>query len=132
MITELSQAFVLMYIEELGELGTTINGGKFNGSVRIRASGTVISDASFILTHMWTAYEGNDGSIEGPIPENITYQRCGFSGSDPEEGTRMTFNCKLLSGELATSYSVKNIVFDSCNYAYDTIIDRSKQGVTIK
>ena len=100
--------------------------------MRIRASGTVISDASFILTHMWTAYEGNDGAVEGPIPENITYRRCSFSGSDSTEGTRMTFNCKLLSGELATSYRVKNIVFESCNFAYNAIIDRSNSGVIIR
>ena len=121
-----------MYIEDLGEPGTTINGGNFNGSVRIRASGTVISDASFTLTNMWTAYEGNDGAVEGPIPENITYRRCSFSGSDSTEGTRMTFNCKLLSGELATSYRVKNIVFESCNFAYNAIIDRSNSGVIIR
>ncbi len=127
-----AEAGAYMYIEELGAPGTTINGGKFDGSVRIRASGTVISDASFVLTHMWTAYEGNDGAVEGPIPENITYRRCSFSGSDPSEGTRITFNCKLISGGAAKSYNVKNIVFEKCKFAYAGIIDRSNPGVIIK
>ena len=122
-----------MYIEELGEPGTTINGGEFNGSVRIRASGTNITNASFKLTRMWTAYEGNDGAVEGPIPENITYKGCSFSALNPEEtGAIITFDCKLINGAPATTYSVKDIVFDSCNFAYDTIIDRSNPGVTIK
>lgn len=108
-----------------------INGGNFSGSVRIRGE-SIITKAKFTLTSMWTAYEGVHATKEGPIPENITYKNCIFEGANHETWIRMTFNCTLLDGKTASSYSVKNIVFDNCAFGYDNIIDRSKEGVIIK
>lgn len=112
--------------------GTTINGGNFSGSVRIRASGTKITNANFSLIHMWTAYEGVLGPNEGPIPENIIYKNCTFKAANGDtSGTRMTFNCALLDSSIAKSYSVKNIVFDGCKFSYNDIIDRYNSEVII-
>lgn len=119
----------IMYINELAEPGSTITGGTYSGTVRIRAS-VKITNATFHLIYMWTAYEGG---IEGPIPSNITYSNCKFDSADGSNSdTRFSFDCALDNGNRATSYGVSNILFTGCQFAYRDIIDRSVPGVTIR
>ena len=121
-----------VYFKELAAPGSTINGGEFNGTVRIRASGTTITDAKFTVLQMWTAYEGNNGPWEGPIPENITYKNCEFVNANNERYKRITFECKKLDGTKAENYAVDNIVFDGCTFENDNMIDRDNAGVIIR
>ena len=106
-----------IYFDEYANPNTTITGGEYTGSFRIRSSGTVITDTIFNVLFMFTSYEGH----EGPIPSDIIYKNCRFNPiNDNFTGkTLMTFNC---------TPAVNNIVFDNCNFAYDNIIDRSKAG----
>ena len=112
-----------IYFKEYANPDTTITGGEYSGSFRIRSSGTKITGTRFNVMFMYTSFEYS----EGPIPSDILYKGCSFGPINPlyDGKTLMTFDCKP---------EVKNIIFDNCIFAYDKIIDRSKvgNGVIIK
>lgn len=124
-----------LYVKERAG-AASIKNCVFNGTFRIRTPGTVAENSVFRMLVMWTGYEGNNASVEGPIPENITYKNCTFTNAPGTvaSGERMNFDCNLLQAgnPVATSYRTKNIRFESCRFAYKGIINEKNPAVTLK
>ena len=108
-----------MYIEELAAPGSSITGGSFNGTFRIRAN-TAVKNSVFEILFMWTLF---GETYEGPVPHDVTYTNCTFKRVNSDKTPVMDFRCLTPGSSSGTpEYKVKNIVFSGCNFQDSTMM----------
>lgn len=92
--------------------GYEINNCSIEGTVRLRSSGT-INDTKFHV--FWVRIE-NESAVEGPIPKDITFNRCTFSTPYSDTNTPvLVLNTQKASGA-AAKFLVRNIVLNGCKF----------------
>ena len=117
--------------KELAAPGSKIMNSQFEGTYRIKAAAK-IENCDFKVLLMWMAYSGQNSTVEGPIPENITFTNCRFTPTEGRDGVRLfNFTCETIAGDPDTDYHVKNIVFNKCTFS-EGIIDKSDPNIKIK
>jgi len=118
-----------MYIEELAAPGSSITGGSFNGTFRIRGN-TAVKNSIFEVLDMWTIF---GETYEGPIPHDVTYTNCTFNRVNSDATPCITFDCKVPDGGSTTpSYGFSNIVFSGCAFQDSKMLPTTlPAGVTV-